>query len=97
MAVNSRAKGANGERELSHKLNEYGFGTRRTVQYSYGSYIDGWWYPTDKSDPNPTKIEGKDGGLIAHTKGQAAKSFMYDTAIYLGKILYETALEVFST
>ena len=65
--------------------------------YSYGSYIDGWWYPTDKSDPNPTKIEGKDGGLIAHTKGQAAKSFMYDTAIYLGKILYETALEVFST
>lgn len=34
VAVNSRAKGANGERELSHKLNEYGFSTRRTVQYN---------------------------------------------------------------
>ena len=65
--------------------------------YSYGSYINGWWYPTDESDPNPTKKEGKDGGLIAHTQGQAAKSFMYDTAIYLGKILFETAQEVFST
>ena len=34
VAVNSRAKGAKGERELSHKLNEYGFKTRRTVQYN---------------------------------------------------------------
>ena len=34
MAVNSRAKGAPGERELARKLNEYGFGTRRTVQYN---------------------------------------------------------------
>ena len=34
MAVNSRSKGAKGERDLSHKLNEYGFGTRRTVQYN---------------------------------------------------------------
>ncbi len=34
MAVNSKRKGADGERELSHKLNEYGFGTRRTVQYN---------------------------------------------------------------
>ena len=34
VAVNSRAKGAAGERELARKLNEYGFGTRRTVQYN---------------------------------------------------------------
>lgn len=34
MAVNSRAKGAEGERDLSRKLNEYGFSTRRTVQYN---------------------------------------------------------------
>ena len=34
MAVNSRAKGAAGERELARKLKEYGFGARRTVQYN---------------------------------------------------------------
>ena len=34
VAVNSRAKGAAGERELARKLNEYGFNTRRTVQYN---------------------------------------------------------------
>ena len=32
--VNSRRKGAVGERELAHKLNDYGFNTRRTVQYN---------------------------------------------------------------
>ena len=40
MAVNSRAKGAEGERSLSRKLNEYGFNTRRTVQYN-GKADDG--------------------------------------------------------
>ena len=40
MAVNSRAKGATGERELARKLNEYGFSTRRTVQYN-GKAEDG--------------------------------------------------------
>ena len=40
MAVNSRRKGATGERELAHKLNEYGFNTRRTVQYN-GKADDG--------------------------------------------------------
>lgn len=34
MAINSRAKGKNGEIELVHKLNDYGFNTRRSVQYS---------------------------------------------------------------
>jgi len=33
MAINSRAKGAKGERELSNILKEYGYGTRRGQQY----------------------------------------------------------------
>lgn len=33
MPINSRAKGARAERELSHKLNEYGYQCRRTAQY----------------------------------------------------------------
>ena len=32
--INSRQKGARGERELSHKLNEYGYECRRGQQYS---------------------------------------------------------------
>lgn len=32
--MNSRAKGAAGERELARKLREYGFNTRRGQQYS---------------------------------------------------------------
>ena len=31
--INSKAKGAKGERELSNKLKEYGFDTRRGQQY----------------------------------------------------------------
>lgn len=38
--VNSRRKGAAGERELAHKLNDYGFSTRRSVQYN-GKAEDG--------------------------------------------------------
>ena len=34
MAINSKRKGASGERELVRKLKEYGFGTRRSVQYN---------------------------------------------------------------
>lgn len=33
MAINSRSKGKNGELELSNKLKEYGFDTRRGQQY----------------------------------------------------------------
>ena len=40
MAVNSKRKGADGERELAKKLNEYGFDTRRSVQYN-GKADDG--------------------------------------------------------
>lgn len=34
MPVNSRQKGKTGELELSHKLKEYGYDTRRSVQYN---------------------------------------------------------------
>ena len=34
MAVNSRRKGANGEREISHILQEYGYEARRGQQFS---------------------------------------------------------------
>ena len=34
MPVNSRQKGKTGELELSHKLQEYGYETRRSVQYN---------------------------------------------------------------
>lgn len=34
MAINSRQKGAAGERELANKLKEYGYETRRGQQYS---------------------------------------------------------------
>ena len=63
--------------------------------YTYGKAENGWWYPTDEADPNPTKFEAEDGTLIAHTKGQPAKSFMYDTALYLRDIFFDTAKEVF--
>ena len=34
MATNSKRKGATGELELAHKLQEYGYDTRRSVQYN---------------------------------------------------------------
>lgn len=34
MSINSKAKGAKGERELAKKLNEYGYSCRRGQQYS---------------------------------------------------------------
>lgn len=40
MAVNSKQKGKRGELELVRKLKEYGFGTRRSVQYN-GKAEDG--------------------------------------------------------
>ena len=34
MAINSKQKGAEGERELAHKLKEYGYDAKRSVQYN---------------------------------------------------------------
>jgi Holliday junction resolvase len=40
MPINSKRKGATGERELARKLREYGYNARRTVQYN-GKAEDG--------------------------------------------------------
>ena len=40
MAVNGKQKGKRGELELAHKLNDYGFDARRSVQYN-GKAEDG--------------------------------------------------------
>lgn len=34
MTINSKQKGAKGERELAHKLKEYGYDAKRSVQYN---------------------------------------------------------------
>ena len=34
MAINSKTKGKQGELELAHKLKEYGYDTKRSVQYN---------------------------------------------------------------
>lgn len=34
MAINSKNKGKNGEIELAHKLQEYGYDAKRSVQYN---------------------------------------------------------------
>lgn len=34
MTINSKRKGSTGERELAHKLEEYGYNARRSVQYN---------------------------------------------------------------
>ena len=33
MSINSKAKGKKGELELSHILNDYGYKTRRTINF----------------------------------------------------------------
>ena len=47
MSINSKAKGAKGERELAHILQEYGFDAHRGRQYKGGS-----------DSPDVTGIEG---------------------------------------
>lgn len=50
----------------------------------------GWWYPTDASDPNPTKKQAADGSWIAHTKGQPAGAFVYKTLQFMRQQAKET-------
>lgn len=45
-----------------------------------GHGAGGWWYPTDESDPNPTKYTAKDGKMYAWTAGMPSRPFMYNTA-----------------
>lgn len=50
----------------------------------------GWWYPTDMSDPNPTKRIGSNGEVYAWTKGMASRPFMYETWLYCRRIATKT-------
>lgn len=38
-------------------------------QYNVNGHIDGWWYPTDEDDPNPTKKALDSGDIVAWTRG----------------------------
>jgi hypothetical protein len=51
---------------------------------------DGWWYPTDQSDPNPVKWIREDGVLMAWTKGQIAKPFLHNTWRYVRQSYHGT-------
>jgi len=42
----------------------------------------GWWYPTDSSDPNPSKKMNKNGNMVAWTKGVPSRPFLYDTWLW---------------
>lgn len=46
----------------------------------------GWVYPTDASASNPYKIQLKNGDWIAGTKGQPARPFAYNAAMYIRSI-----------
>lgn len=43
----------------------------------------GWVYPTDGAASNPNKIQLENGDWIAGTKGQPARPFAYNAAIYI--------------
>jgi len=57
---------------------------------------DGWWYPTDETDPNPHK-HTYNGQLYAWTKGMPSRPFMYNTSIELKDKLAQIAREVFKS
>lgn len=74
-------------------FNEFGTGIKGTQdewasQYGYqvnasGKGEDGWWYPTDESDPNPYKWKDKDGQLRALTHGLDSRHMLYDAYMQL--------------
>ena len=63
-------------RENNHPL----YRTAKLKNWKYGTYSgkNGWWYPTDAKDPNPSKYITKNGTYWAFTSGEAAHRFMYD-------------------
>ena len=47
--------------------------------WKYGDKEQGWVYPTDETDPNPTKFRDKKGNWYAHTKGQVGQRIFIRT------------------
>jgi len=51
-----------------------------------GHGIDGWYYPTTESDPNPYK-HYYNGVLYGFTRGMPSRPFMYNTWLYGTRIV----------
>ena len=74
-------------------FNEFGTGIKGTQdkwasKYGYhvnasGKGENGWWYPTDESDPNPHKWKDADGQLRALTHGLDSRHMLYDAYMQL--------------
>ena len=54
--------------------------------YVHTGKFEGWWYPTDDSDPNPYKRVFRDGKTYAFTRGMPSRPFVYDTWLYASRI-----------
>ena len=55
----------------------------------------GWWYPSDVTDPNPYKRQDASGAWWAWTRGMTSRPFMFETATELANQAVEVAKEVF--
>lgn len=55
-----------------------------------GKGEEGWWYPTDNPYPGQRHFISDDGTLLAWTRGQEARPYMYDTYRYIRRIVTRT-------
>lgn len=77
---------ANSSRIILQNLgvNQFGEYISSYIENGTGIYSEqttrpnGWIYPTTEEDKNTTKRMGKQGDLIAYTKGQKAKNIYYN-------------------
>lgn len=51
---------------------------------------EGWWYPTENPYPGQWHFVGRDGNTIAYTEGMPSRPFMYETQLYIRRILTKT-------
>lgn len=58
--------------------NQYGYQVNKSEKGE-----DGWWYPTDESDPNPYKWLDPNGQLRALTHGLDSRHMLYDAYMQL--------------
>lgn len=73
-------------------FNEFGTGIKGvndewSSKYGYqvnaSGREDGWWYPTNESDPNPYKWKDESGQLRAFTHGLDSRHMLYDAYMQL--------------
>lgn len=80
-------------------FNEFGTGIKGTQDewantFGYevnksGKGQNGWWYPTEESDPNPYKWRDDEGQLRALTHGLDSRHMLYDAYMQLQSELGE--------